>query len=345
MPQLPVAVIGCGQISQTYLKNLTTTYADRVKVVAVADVVAECASKSAETFKIERVLTPEQLLADPSIALVLNLTPAPVHYELNKRILQSGKHLYSEKPLALSLHEAQELVLLAYQKSLRLSVAPDVVLGDSVQAVKRAIEGGKIGRPIAATGVLSLNHVTERYATAFRGPILDLGPYHVGAFLEWFGPARAVVAIAHPFPQAPADQPQLPDAALTLDTPVTGGSVIEFESGVIATLFHSAQFSRYEATTMVYGSSGILNAGDPNFFNTRVTLEADGKTETLMEAADLNLRGKGVWDMAQAIAGNISQHLGPDLALHATEILLAIVESAKTGARINLTTRLLNARR
>lgn len=339
MLPLPVAIVGCGQISQTYLKNLTTMYADRVKVIAVADVVAECAAKTAEAFKIERVLTTEQVLADKSVAMVLNLTPATAHYELNKQALLSGKHVYSEKPLALKLEHAHELANLAYQKGLRLSVAPDTVLGDSIQAVKKALADGKIGRPVAVTGVLSLSLTTERYATAFRGPILDLGPYHVGALLEWFGPARSVVAITHPFPQAEPGQPQLSDAALTLDTPVAGGSVIEFENGVIATLSHSAQISRYEATTMIYGSTGIINAGDPNFFSTKVTLDADGKTETLTEFVNENFRGKGVWDMAQAIHDQRPQHCGPDLALHATEILLSIVESSKTGRRINLTTR------
>ena len=341
MTPLNVGILGCGKISGIYLKNLTGPFADRVRVAAVADLVSDLAKQRAAEFNVPRVVTPDELLADPSVPLLLNLTPAPFHYDVSRQVLQAGKHLYSEKPLALSMPHARELVDLARAKNLLLAVAPDTLLGAGVQTCRHAIANGRIGTPMAAHAFVSLANHSERYATVFRGPLLDLGPYHVGALLTLLGPARSVSGIVQPKRQVTEGEALSP-AAMTPDNPGNSGAVIEFVSGAIATLNASSEVHAYMPTLVVYGTAGKLTAPDPNSFGGTIKLETGHEmtTEELPHTGgpSENSRGVGVWDMAHAIANGRPPSLTADFALHTTELMLAIIESSKTARRIDLTT-------
>lgn len=339
MSRLKVGVLGCGAISKIYLTNLTGKFADRVEVVAVADVLPDSAKAKAEEHKIPLALTPQQLLDDRSVQLVLNLTPAPAHFDVSSQILRAGKHLYSEKPLALTLDQGRQLVDLATSRHLRLAVAPDTLLGAGVQTCCQLVRDGAIGRPVAGYGFVSIGARGERYFTVFRGPLLDLGPYHVGALLAMLGPVKSVTGIAHPITDTP-DKP-LPDAAKIVDAPGHSAAVLEFASGCLVTLICTAEHQAYAPHLRLWGASATLNCPDPNSFGGVVSLQPPYKpAEEVPHRFDFaeNSRGIGVWDMAQALAENRPHRLGPDLALHSLEVMLAVIESQKTARRIDLTT-------
>src|SRR5689334_14755361 len=109
MRKVNIGVIGCGQISSIYLKNCTQTF-DILDVVACADLAPELALKRAQEFHIPRACTVEELLADPNIEIVVDLTSPQVHADVNRKVLQAGKHVYTEKPFALTAEDADEVL-------------------------------------------------------------------------------------------------------------------------------------------------------------------------------------------------------------------------------------------
>ena len=333
--RLHIGIIGCGKISGIYLKNLTGEFADKVRVVALADLVPERAAARAEEFGVGRTCTNEELLADDSIELVVDLTTAPSHAEVNASILRCGKHLYSEKPLALSMDVGRSLIALAEEKGLRVCVAPDTLLGPGFSAAKAALDAGRIGTPAMAFTMCGLPARGESYYTMYRGTLLDLGPYHVGALLRLLGPAVSVSGAAAATPFHPPGSP-----AHDLDTPGTAAAVLQFAGGAMATLVATGDVSGYLPDLRVWGSEGWLQCADPNMFGGAVTLRRNDAKEAveLPDTLGENLRGIGIADMADAIAAGRPHALGGDFALHTLEVMLAVIDSQRSGRRVSLTT-------
>jgi predicted dehydrogenase len=333
--KLKVGILGCGAISEIYLKCLTGDLGDRVEVVAIADVMAQSAKKRGEQFNLPTT-APDELMSRSDVQLIANLTPAPVHYATTKSILNAGKHVYSEKPLALTWEEGVELVELAKRKNLRLSVAPDTLLGSGVQSTRQLIDTGAIGTVSAAQLFISLNNHTERYFGTFRGPLMDLGPYPIAAMLYILGPAIAVTGVALPLKQP---DPALPEGMLTHTNPGNAAATVEFASGAVATILSSAQTSRYLITNRYFGSTGWIEAPDPNMFDGTIKMQIgyDAPVDKpLTHPFATNTRGVGIWDMADAIANHRPHRLGADLSLHTLEVMLAVVASHQSGARVKL---------
>lgn len=341
MDRLRVGVIGCGAISKIYLQNLTGQFADRVEVLACADVMLKNAEERASQYKVPRACSPAELLADPKIELVLNLTPAPAHHEVILQILRAGKHVYTEKPLALSMDAGREILREADNRRLRVACAPDTLLGAGLQTCRKLIDDGKIGKPVAAQGFVSLSSRSDRYLSVFRGPLLDLGPYHVGALLMLLGSVRAVSGAAQPLVQRKGET--FNPESIGIDNPANSAAVLEFENGCLGTINATVESLGYMPTLKVYGTTGVITVPDPNAFGGPVSLQSvQGKpaedvplTHKLAE----NGRGVGVWDMAQAIREDRPHRLGADLALHELDVMLGVIDSAKQGRRVQLTTR------
>ena len=112
MQKTGVGIIGCGNISHIYLENMTKLYSN-LEVIACADIFPEKAIEAKNKYGLKKAYSVEELLKDPDIRIVVNLTIPPVHYSVNKQILEAGKHAYCEKPMALSVQEAEEIVQLS----------------------------------------------------------------------------------------------------------------------------------------------------------------------------------------------------------------------------------------
>lgn len=122
MTKLTLGVVGAGNIAGPYLDDLQAD--NTITVKGITDVALDKAQALAEQYDLELYESLDALLADDDIDLIVNLTIHHARYEVNKRCLEAGKHLYSEKPLALKYAEAKELVDLAEAKNLRLGAAP-----------------------------------------------------------------------------------------------------------------------------------------------------------------------------------------------------------------------------
>ena len=195
-----VGVIGCGKISGIYLENGATF--DDVEIVACADLVLERAEAQAQAYGVPRACSPEELLADEEVEIVLNLTVPVVHAEVSLAALEVGKHVYTEKPLAVSLEDGRRMLEVAAERDLRMGCAPDTFLGGGLQTCRKVMDEGIIGEPVAVSALM-LSHGPEDwhpnpdfYFQPGAGPMFDMGPYYLTALATLMGPVRRVAGSA-----------------------------------------------------------------------------------------------------------------------------------------------------
>ncbi len=188
-----VGLIGCGHIVETYFRS--HKYFNNFRIIACADINEKAAVRCAKQYKIIAKKINE-LLKDKEIEIVLNLTTPQSHYSVAKKILLSGKHVYSEKPLATFFKNGKELVQLAKKKSLYIGNAPDTFLGGGGQKAKELIEAGLIGEVklgntiFAFPGVQSWHPKAESWFQKQGGPVIDMGPYFFTTLVNLLGPAK-----------------------------------------------------------------------------------------------------------------------------------------------------------
>ncbi len=350
MRKVKVGMIGCGMISGIYLKNCTQTF-DMLDVVACADLMPELAQKRAEEFHIPRACTVDQLLADPDVEIVLNLTSPQVHAALNLQVLRAGKHVYTEKPFALTHQDADAVLELARANGLRVGCAPDTFLGAGLQTCRKLIDDGAIGTPYAANGLILMGNMYDgmhpRFDSYFQlgwDPLFDMAPYYLTALVVLLGPVRRVTGstgqvrreVTVTNPQSPRYGETVPVAA-----PMNGAATLDFANGVIAGLQAAKESFGYTPRLEIYGTEGILYAPDPNMFGGPIRIQhADGTITDVPYSHGFseNSRGIGVADLANAILSGRPQRASGDLARHVLDITLGIFESSRTERHVSITT-------
>ena len=308
MCPLGVGVVGCGVISEIYLKNAALF--PQIEIRGVADLMPEAAAARADAFGVAAVST-EELLARDDIDIVLNLTIPAAHAEVGQMALAAGKHVYSEKPLAGSLADARALAEAADAAGLRIGCAPDTFLGGGHQTARALVDAGRIGTPSAGTAVLMLagherwHPNPDFYYQPGGGPLLDMGPYYITAMVNLLGPVARVSALASRgrdtriIATGPRSGQAVP---VEVATHVAG--VMEFASGALVQIATSFEVRAHRHTPLeLYGPDGSLLIPDPNRFDGTVELFADDWTPQPMRHAhgDGNYRGLGLADMAAAI--------------------------------------------
>ena len=354
---LNVGVIGCGNISSTYfrLSNLFKT----IEVHACADLNPVTAREQAEQFGLE-ALSVEDLLAS-NLDIIINLTVPNAHFEVSKAILESGKHLYSEKPLTLSLADSITLRDLAQKKGLHVACSPDTFLGGSHQKARNLIDSGAIGEIVGGTCHI-LSHGMENwhpnpgfFFQSGGGPIFDLGPYYITNLIHLLGPVLRLTALSS-IPQKErmiTSQPRYGEK-IKVKTPTTIHAVMEFVNGALVTLGTSWDVWKHGHRNMeIYGTEGSLVIPDPNFFggellrslrdskfekeNTDIHPFSIPNFETSMGIV-ANYRTVGLADMAEAIMTGRDARCSIELALHVVEVMTAILRSSKIGKTIHMET-------
>jgi len=195
-----VGIIGAGNISDQYLKNLTT-FSD-LRVLAIGDLLEDRAREQAAKYGVPTGGGIDVVLDHPDIEIVINLTIPAAHVAVSESIIAAGKHVWSEKPIGVDRESSLGLLEKADAAGLRVGVAPDTVLGPGVQTAKRAIARGDIGRPLFAQTTLQwqgpeIFHPNPGFLYARGGgPLLDMGPYYVTALVQLLGPVSWVIGAA-----------------------------------------------------------------------------------------------------------------------------------------------------
>jgi len=341
--QYNIGIIGVGNISPAYIKGCRAF--DILNPVACADIDVARAQKVAAENDIPKGCSVEELLSDPEIDIVINLTIPAVHAEVSLKILAAGKHVYSEKPLATRLEDGKAIIDLATEKGLRVGCAPDTFMFGQHQTTRKLIDDGIIGDAVAAVGFM-VGHGPEGwhpnpdffYAPG-AGPMFDMGPYYITCLINLLGPAVRVSGTARAsFPERTAkDGHTIP---VTVPTHYSGS--IEFASGATATLIQSFDVWSHRLPQMeIYGALGTLTVPDPNGYKPRETLlyipDKHEWEEMPISHREDWARGIGLADMAYGIRDNRSHRASGELAFHVLEIMHAFEKAYKSGVYAELT--------
>lgn len=348
--KINIGVVGCGNISGIYLKNLQRC--SFLQVVACADLKKEKAEAKAKEFSIPHVYTVKELLSDPEIDIVLNLTIPKAHAQIALQALASGKSVYNEKPLALKLQEGKKMLALARRKKLLVGCAPDTFLGAGLQTCRKLIDEGAIGKPVAATAFMmchgheSWHPDPEFYYDIGGGPMFDMGPYYLTALVNLIGPIKAVSGLARiTFAQRTITSAPKYGKKIRVKTPTHIAGLLEFTGGAAGTIITSFDVWHHTLPPIeIYGTEGSLQVPDPNCFGGPVRLRRSQDTEwtevPLTHPYAENSRGLGVADMARALLSGKTRHrANGTLALHVLETMHAFLSSSRTGRRQTIKTR------
>ncbi len=361
-----IGIIGCGVISNTYIADIQNFYHD-LKIVALADVVVEIAVAQAEKYGIETACTPQELLADESIDLVINLTPPQFHTEVNRQIIAAGKHLFCEKPFAPDVESAREILRIAEEAGVKVGCAPDTFLSSGLMSVRYYLDAGLIGKPFFVTanmvefGVETWHPNPFPYYKGIGSPMYDMAPYYISAIVALLGPVESVAAYSsrpnekrHVYVGAHAGE----DLVSEVDTHYS--AIMKLRSGVTVNLnisrdVYASGLPMFE----IYGDEGTLTYPDPNFGGGtpkvyrkeqlispiyQKTAEAEARRKQFYELPELYprikdySRGLGVLDLANAIESGIDHRTGRDMILHITEVIEGILTSARDGCFVTMQT-------
>ncbi|OGV51523.1 MAG: oxidoreductase [Lentisphaerae bacterium GWF2_44_16] len=346
MKKMKVGVIGCGNISKAYFNAMKTFRMS--EIIACADIKEEAAKAKAEEYSV-KAMSVDGLLADKSIEAVINLTIPAVHAEVDRKILNAGKHVHSEKPLGITLDEGRKVVELAKKKNLRIGCAPDTFMGAGGQTCRKLIDDGWIGRPVS--GIVSfLGKGPEGWHPnpAFfyqkgGGPMLDLGPYYMTALVNLLGPVKKVCAMTTMAWKERLDtHPDHFGAKLPVDVPTHYAGVLEMQNGAIITVTVSFDIKcgHGHNPIEIYGTEGTLAVPDPNTFGGPVRLrkmkDTEWKEVPLSHSYDTNMRGIGLADMVCGIEQKRPHRCCGELALHVLEVMLSFEEASKTGKHVTI---------
>lgn len=357
MKKVKIGVIGCGMISKIYLKNCTQTFNNILEVVAVADLVPELAAKRAEEFNIPTSCSVDELLANPEIEIVINLTAPAAHALVNEQVLRAGKHVYTEKPFALNHEDAERVLDLAEEKGLLVGGAPDTFLGASIQTCIKLIEDGEIGTPYAANASVILGHPADfdhpnvqNFLKLGGDPILDMGTYYLTALVAMLGPVKRVTGSAQKVLEEVTitneNSPQFGET-LRVEAPTNVAATLDFHNGVVANLQAAKESFGYRPKMEIFGTKGNLTVPDPNFFGPipefpiveDVSIQYpsfERKTFPLTHSFSKDSRGIGVADMAYALQSGREHRASGQLARHILEVSLGIFEASKQGKHVQI---------
>ncbi len=341
-----VGIIGAGNISEIYLKNLTTVF-DNVHVVGIADLVVERAQERAEAFGVG-AFSVDELIAHPDVDIVINLTIPDVHAEIALAAIANGKSAYNEKPLATTREDGKSLLDAATARGLRVGAAPDTFLGGGLQSARSYLDDGIIGEPIAVSAFM-LSHGMESwhpdpyfFFQPGAGPLFDVGVYYVQALASIIGPVQRVSAIARAsFPERVVGSGPKTGEVVPVNTPTHIMASLEFENGVVGSL--GSSFDVWESnnsTLVIYGTEGTLRLPDPNTFGGPIQHLKAGEQEwtdlPLRYGNTVNSRGLGVWDLATAMQAGTPHRASGELGYHTLDVMASVLESAEQGQHITV---------
>jgi len=347
MKKTGVAIVGCGNISGIYFKNLCEVF-NNVEVKACADLEAERVAAKLEEYPEVKAATLEEILADPEIEIVVNLTTPQGHAPVAMQVIEAGKSVHNEKPLVLTREEGKALVSAADAKGVRVGCAPDTFMGGGIQTCRKLIDDGWIGDPVGAQAFMlchgheSWHPDPEFYYKVGGGPMFDMGPYYLTALVALLGPVKRVSGSTRiSFPERTITSAKKFGEKVDVEIPTHVTGILDFASGAIGTI--TTSFDVWGANVPcieIFGTEGSLSVPDPNGFGGVPKVKRMGAKEwsdvPLTHGYAENARGIGPADIAAAIAGNRPHRANGALAYHVLDIMHAVHDASDQGAHVML---------
>lgn len=350
-PPYRVGVVGCGDIAHKGYLPYARDHARFFQITACCDLREEAARKLAQDFHIPRVhRTPSELIADPEIDVVLNLTPPQTHASLNLEALRAGKHAYCEKPFALDREAGRSVLKVARETGLQVGCAPDTVLGPGIQSCRHLLDHGALGKArYAKIQFTCAGHEHWHPNPAFfyqrgGGPLMDMGPYYLATVVHLFGPVKTVMGRAlRTDPERIIRSGQLEGTRLKVDCPTHYTGSLMTHGGVLVQATFSFDFtfgSDDSSLPEVYGTEASMRCADPNTFEGEPLLSRaygtrDFRPETPSHAYAAG-RGLGLDDMIDAIRHDRPARCSGEVAYHLLDVMLAFEDSEREQAAVEI---------
>ena len=354
-----IGLIGCGHIAETYFR--AEKYFNNIKIIKCADINEKAAKRCALNFGIKSV-TVNELLKDNEIEIILNLTIPKAHYQISKKALINGKHVYSEKPLAINLNDGKKLLKISKKKKLYLGNAPDTFLGGGIQKSKELVEKNIIGNVklgnavFAFPGIQSYHPNPEPWFTKKEGgPVIDMGPYYITALVNLLGPAKKVTgSIIQGQKYRTIGIGPKKGKKFKVECPTTYLSTITFKNNSVIRLTLSFDVIAHQRNHIeLYGEKGSMIVPDPNMFGgsvltcnklgdnwrefktskmplgrINIRTQSSRANETPTNA---NYRGVGLSEMAYSIENKRKHLCSGEISLHVLDIITSIMKAARSG--------------
>lgn len=344
MKKLRIAVIGCGQISKAYGEHILR-YPDILEIAGATDLKQDSATSFCSTFGGRVYNDFEEILADDSVDTVLNLTVHHAHYDLNKRALEAGKHVFSEKPMALSYKDACELIAVAERHGRYLGAAPITFMGEGIQTAAKFLEKDLLG-PLRLVYVEVNWGQIERWIGCAPpyftvGPLLDVGVYAITALTYLMGPVRRVWGYSTILKNPRRDKhgSEFPVTAPDFTT-----GIMELANGVVARIttnyYVNTRGQKHLRGLEFHGDDASFWIDDYHGFNPicRFTPYGEEGVEVpLLRKNELFVdRALGLADMARAQAEGRQLRNSPQHAAHVIEIMEGLQKSADNGGFVDI---------
>ena len=361
-----VGLIGCGHIAETYFR--AEKYFNNIKIIKCADINLKAARKCSKEYGV-KFLSVNEILKDQEVEIILNLTIPKAHYEISKKALLNGKHVYSEKPLAINLKDGKELLKISRRKKLYLGNAPDTFLGGGIQKSKELVEKNIIGKiklgnaVFAFPGIQSYHPNPEPwFAKLEGGPVIDMGPYYITALVNLLGPAKKVSGrIINGSKYRTIGIGPKKGRKFKVNCPTTYLSTITFKNSTVIRLTLSFDVIAHQRNHIeLYGEKGSMIVPDPNMFGGSVftckklgdnwkefktTKMHLGKINIRTQSSraneaptNANYRGAGLSEMAYSIEKKRKHLCNGEISLHVLDIITSIMKASKSGVNQSINT-------
>lgn len=340
---MKLGIIGTGNIAGSYAQDFAN-YAE-IELVGVADVDHTRAEKFAADHNTRVYASPDALIADKSIELVVNLTSHFAHKKISEAALEAGKHVYSEKPLATTFEDAQALVALATEKNLRLGCSPFTLMGEAQQTAWKLIREGRAGKIRVAYAEVNWGRIESWHPAPGPfyevGALFDVGVYPLTILTALFGPAKRVLSygsVLHP------DRVTKEGIPFHIATPDWAVTVIDLADGTVVRLttdFYVSNQTSKQRGIEFHGDLGSIYLESWQHFGAAVEFAEFGKpfepVPYLREPKEPKTPwGLGVHEMVTAIQAGRPHRFTGQQAAHVTEILTAAALSMRLGQPVDV---------
>ena len=354
-----IGLIGTGRISDIYIQNCSKF--DELEIVSCGSLDAEESKKKAQVYGIPTVQSPVEILADPNVDCILNLTIPASHAAVTLQALEASKHVYSEKPIATDILDCRRIINLARSKNLKVGNAPDTFFGGRWQTVRKLLDQQVIGKP---TGVMAFagTHGVERhhpnpdfYYQTGGGPLLDLGPYYLTAMVFLLGPILKVSGMARKtFEQRVIENGNRYGEKIDVEVDTHSLSMLEFQNGTIGSM--TLSFDIWDSETPrfeIYGEDGTICIPDPDpvhganifqgpvlyrtrsesrwEFQPRPKDRGDWLVAENTHGFNQDSRGVGLLDLYYAVRDDRTVRASAELAAHVSEVMHGILDAPSQG--------------
>lgn len=344
--KIKVGLIGCGSVSNRYLPQLLSS--KMIEVVSLCDIKYDRAVAQNKQYNVgaQTYRNIDEMLAGVPFDMIVTTTDMQVHGELNKKALNAGKHVWSEKPMANTYAEGKALLDLAKSKGLRIWGAPAVVNSPQFEFMSKAIQEGKLGTISAAHG--QYGHTGPTWSAFFYerggGSMPDLGVYNMATLTGLLGPARTVMAMT-----SVVTKERVVDNKGKIKVVAEDNAQIlmEHDKGVLSHVmcgFNYFDPHGHEAgnqtlhSIQVYGTKGNMRLIGYDWETNGVMMDTSETEPPKLLCTD---KGGYEWQEGARVVGEsmvkkVEPRINVEHALHVLEIIEAARRSSEQGVRIQL---------